>query len=179
LHALLCLRRVYSGAMARCSFTCVLVIIGLAALATATGIDEAQKSSTGAAPAAPAPPVKESSASGGSNLRGASNDTIVEAETAARHACVGQPGWNTNFGQHMFQCGMQTFGMMPAAGSCMAQLQHVSAACGKCLGQLISCGKQCLSQCCAGQCREKPACAQCSATHCNPAFVACAGVSPP
>jgi len=174
--------------MALCSSTRVLVLIGLvAALATATSTEEAHASSTSAetrvaavAPAAaPVPAVKASSASSGSSLRGARNDTIVEAETAAGHACVGQYGWDANFGQHMFQCGMQTFGMMPAAGTCMAQLQHVSAGCGKCLGQLISCGKQCLSQCCAGQCRGKPACVQCSATHCNPAFFACAGVSPP
>merc|ERR1712039_316980 len=93
-------------------------------------------------------------------------------------ACVGQHGWNNDFANHMYQCGLESVGQQPAAGVCMARKQHVSAACGKCMGDLIHCGMQCISECCLGHCPHSNACRTCNAQKCNPSFFSCAGVNP-
>merc|ERR1711957_662551 len=103
---------------------------------------------------------------------------ISMLESAWGGACVGQHGWNTDFAHRMYQCGLASGGQQPAAGTCMAGKQHVSGSCGRCLGDLIHCGMQCISECCLGNCPHSSACRSCNARKCNPAFTSCAGVNP-
>merc|ERR1712039_1061413 len=105
-----------------------------------------------------------------------SNSAMLESAWGG--ACVNQPGWNTDFAHHMYQCGIASAGQQPAAGTCMQHKQHVSRSCGVCLGDLIHCGMQCISECCVGGCPHSGACKRCNALKCNPAFIRCAGVNP-
>jgi len=104
---------------------------------------------------------------------------LAALSVSSGNACAGQ-NWRTDFSNRMYQCGIRTGGSAHSAGQCMAQTQHVSAACGQCLGNLISCGAHnCMHDCCAGNCRTKTACADCNAKHCNWAFQQCSGSWPP
>jgi len=134
-------------------------------------------------------------AGGGYNLRGSVTDfvrsfwdnaTTAEGDTTGTNnltiegsACVGQAGWDADFANRLFGCGMRHLGVMPGCGRCMARRQRVSQACGACLGRLISCGKGCIWQCCAGRCLGRRACARCNERKCVPSFRACSGVEPP
>jgi len=102
-----------------------------------------------------------------------------KAQSAAGGACVNQAGWDKDFTDNMYKCGLRSAGAMPVAGTCMASKQGVSAECGVCLGNLISCGKQCAMQCCAGTCPAAEACQACNNEKCTPSFQECAGVTPP
>jgi len=109
------------------------------------------------------------------NTTAATNDNM----TMEGSACVGQQGWDYDFANRLFGCGMRHLGVMPGCGRCMARRQRVSQACGACLGRLISCGKGCIWQCCAGRCLGRRACDKCNQRKCVPSFRNCAGVSPP
>merc|ERR1719277_74812 len=121
------------------------------------------------------PPDARETALSGSDVAPA-NLSLAVASTGG--ACVDQPGWDTDFDANMYTCGLQSFGLMPQAGSCMASKQGVSAECGDCLGELISCGKQCSTECCLGTCPTSAACRSCNNEKCVPSFEACTGPIP-
>lgn len=109
------------------------------------------------------------------------HSTVKVNETAGvgpGTACVGESnsGWRTSFASHMYRCGLRHAGIAHSSGVCMASLQGVSLECGACLGQLISCGKGCMRECCAGMCSWAWGCKHCNKVRCNSDFEACAGV---
>mmetsp|Transcript_65967 Transcript_65967/g.166287 ORF Transcript_65967/g.166287 Transcript_65967/m.166287 type:complete len:177 (+) Transcript_65967:115-645(+) len=100
-----------------------------------------------------------------------------EEQTEATHgyACVGKP-WHTEFNSRLYHCGVQAGGQAPAAAACMSK--YVGQSCGYCMGQLASCGVNCINECCAGTCPTNYACKTCNKQKCYGAFYACAGVYP-
>merc|ERR1719476_287793 len=98
-----------------------------------------------------------------------------DTEETTGGACKGQHGWNTDFSNHAYQCGLQSGGVANTAATCMKHAQGVSRACGNCMGKLIHCGMQCVSECCAGRCRHSAKCKACNNKKCDPAFYHCAG----
>mmetsp|Transcript_36818 Transcript_36818/g.118757 ORF Transcript_36818/g.118757 Transcript_36818/m.118757 type:complete len:156 (-) Transcript_36818:205-672(-) len=113
------------------------------------------------------------------SLRGAADAVLALAGTTGR-ACIGQldSHWLSQY--LLGWCGRYTGGAMPAAGQCMTDFHGVSESCGNCLGDLIQCARHsCEKECCSGQCEWSSECSDCNQAHCNGAFSACAGESPP
>lgn len=98
---------------------------------------------------------------------------------AAGGACVGQTGWDTDFGARAYSCAFRTMANAERSGRCMAHWQGVSDECGKCMGYLINCGLNCKRECCFGRCYKEQNCITCGAQHCGQDFLECAGVPPP
>jgi hypothetical protein len=72
-------------------------------------------------------------------------------------------------------CAMMTLGMEPATSNCI-MMSGLSAGCTACFSATVSCTvANCLSQCIGG---DSPACLDCRATNCDPAFAACSGLTP-
>ena len=105
--------------------------------------------------------------------------TLRGAASVAGAACQGDANrnWHNDFANAMLNCGRKTGGANPAAGQCIAELQHITPACGACLGSLITCNRDhCAKACCFGSCSDKAECKSCSASNCHEAFSSCAGV---
>mmetsp|Transcript_12390 Transcript_12390/g.31141 ORF Transcript_12390/g.31141 Transcript_12390/m.31141 type:complete len:153 (+) Transcript_12390:263-721(+) len=70
-------------------------------------------------------------------------------------------------------------GARPAAGNCIRDLQGVPEGLGKCLTDLIECGRDhCLKECCYGSCASSGSCRTCNLQKCNGQFSTCAGMTP-
>merc|ERR1711997_1433179 len=113
------------------------------------------------------------------------NGTVATAGTATKEvsttggACVGQNGWDMDFAQRAYKCGLRSMANAYRSGVCMAKKQHVSVECGACIGELIHCGLHCAHECCLGKCFTNENCLVCQTTFCHEGFVTCAGVPPP
>ncbi len=104
--------------------------------------------------------------------------TLRGAASVADVGCQGHANrnWHHDFNNAMLICGRKTGGANPAAGQCMAELQHITPACGTCLGSLIACNRDhCVSACCFGSCPDKAECKSCNADFCHKGFSDCAG----
>jgi len=115
---------------------------------------------------------------GGGGESTSSSTTPSGGGADSAYACLDQPGWDDDFADHMFTCGLRTLGRTEAAGRCMAESQNVSQACGACLGHLIACGHHCMFQCCGGHCPGAGWCVSCNKNRCSGDFWACAGTIP-
>merc|ERR1712012_662962 len=99
---------------------------------------------------------------------GATGNVTMEA---AGGACVGQTGWDIDFGNRAYSCAFRTMANAYRSGRCMARRQHVSNECGACMGYLIHCGLQCKRVCCFGRCHQAEKCVACGAEHCSKGFI--------
>merc|ERR1719414_2593437 len=98
-------------------------------------------------------------------------DTVESmVSTSQGTACA--PNYNTHdFAEHLEACALRNSLRIKGTGVCMQHLQHVSYACGQCMGRLMDCGKQCISKCCSGNCLHGDNCKQCNNEKgCNAAF---------
>eukprot|EP00443_Scrippsiella_acuminata_P080095 CAMPEP_0115405146 /NCGR_PEP_ID=MMETSP0271-20121206/17781_1 /TAXON_ID=71861 /ORGANISM="Scrippsiella trochoidea, Strain CCMP3099" /LENGTH=180 /DNA_ID=CAMNT_0002829139 /DNA_START=125 /DNA_END=667 /DNA_ORIENTATION=- len=96
-------------------------------------------------------------------------------EVSEGHACKGKP-WRTDLNNRMYQCGMASGGQTAGAASCMSK--YVGEACGLCMGEMVHCGMNCISECCVGKCPTSAACVKCNKDKCYGSFYACSGEWP-
>jgi len=106
-------------------------------------------------------------------------DDTEGQSASAGGACEGQDGWDRDFAHRMYDCAVKT-GVNPRKGGrCMAKKQHVSYACGSCMGKYMKCSVKCASKCCNGKCLHSSKCRSCTASKCDRSFFRCAGVHAP
>merc|ERR1719436_668864 len=109
----------------------------------------------------------------GEDVQEDSADGEELAEVSQGHACKGKP-WRTDLNNRMYKCGLASGGQAAGAGTCMSK--YVGSACGYCMGQMVHCGMNCISECCTGKCPNSGACKSCNKHKCYPAFYSCSGV---
>mmetsp|Transcript_23423 Transcript_23423/g.35352 ORF Transcript_23423/g.35352 Transcript_23423/m.35352 type:complete len:187 (+) Transcript_23423:67-627(+) len=100
-----------------------------------------------------------------------------QSESESQGACYGN--WRSGFSYKMKTCAMANGGQAAGTTSCLTERFGYKYGCAKCMGDMVTCGFQCLSECCTGQCTESGPCKACNKAKCAPGFTRCAGVAPP
>jgi len=74
------------------------------------------------------PPDARETALSASDIADIAPANLSLAAVSTGDACVDQPGWDANFDANMYTCGLQSAGLMPLAGSCMASKRCIRQA---------------------------------------------------